>query len=321
MKFISAFSPNSNSGGEYVTQLLLTNKYKLPTQDIFVLNDTIDNQTYKSRKKYFYILFIIFPFFSPQFTRRFSFSILKKIKNDNNIVFNFTQTFIYSIFLKKNKKIFIVHDVLLQADYRSKRYILIPITYLWEFIFFRIIKNVQIKVLNEKDKNFIIKYYFVNPLKIDVLDIVKLINTSKNSLNNNETKKPTYKYGIIGAWGRSENVSGLEEFINIYNNKSNKNIKIYVCGSNISNITPLLQKNSDFIAGEFVDNINLFFNSIEFLLVPLNKGAGIKIKVLQALASNIQCIGTSIAFEGINKNNLLIEKKSIKEMVEYILND
>ena len=320
MIFISAFPGNSSSGGEYVTELLLKYKYSARTEDIIILNDTDKEEYYNKRKKYFYFLFILIPILNPQITRRFSFKILSRIKKESEIVFNFTQTFVYSIFLKKCKKIFIVHDVLLQSDIRCKRYYLVPFTYLWEYVFFNLIQNAEIQVLNDKDKCFLERYYFVNSSKIKVIDIIKLISSDAPN-NPTYNKNKPYKYGIIGAWSRNENYLGLCEFVKYYNKLNNTNSEILICGSNTNRIIPIIYNNTNIICGGFEENINDFFNKIEVLIIPINKGAGIKIKVLQALANNTICIGTKIAFEGIQPNQLMIERRSIKEIAEYLANE
>jgi hypothetical protein len=54
------------------------------------------------------------------------------------------------------------------------------------------------------------------------------------------------------------------------------------------------------------------------LIIPLEKGAGVKIKVLQSLIYGVPCIGTKVAFEGIDININFIEFKDISEIIKFI---
>ena len=54
------------------------------------------------------------------------------------------------------------------------------------------------------------------------------------------------------------------------------------------------------------------------LIAPLHKGAGVKVKVIDALSSGTQVIGTDVTFEGIEdneKNKLFI---NCADAIEYI---
>lgn len=314
MIFLSAFSLKPKSGGEYISSIILKDYYGSKVNTSIFLDE--EKSIYK--KVFFYILFFLFPLLNPQITRRFSLKNLKLLKKESEIIFNFTQTFIYTLFLPKTNKTLIVHDLLYQVETRRKRYFLVPIVYFWEYIFFRIVPNTNIKVLNSKDKNLLIKIYKVSSDKITVIDIQNHIKLDYVRLITDD--KFSYKYGIIGAWARHENRDGLIEFIKYYN-KYKLRTKILICGSNTDFISNILAINENFVNIGFVEEISDFFKMTDKIIIPLRLGAGVKIKVLQALSCNIKCLGTPVAFEGIDDNQNMERFENIEEIVKYIANE
>jgi hypothetical protein len=336
MIFLSAFGSNFNSGGEYVTKILKDYYFKIDNDNKMIVIDSNRSNTinadYKPHSKLFSIsIFIFLPFLYPQFIRRFKISVLKKLRREECIVLNFTQTFIYSLFLQQKKKHLVVHDVLLQVELRKKRYFLLPFIYFWEYIFFNIIKNCTLYTLSHKDKQLLIKYYFVKSDKIKVVSLVDLINLD-NIYNHKLPKERHFKifnitdciinnkidvltFGIIGAWNRDENFNGLKKFI-----KETKQVKIklIICGSGIERLELIDFKQINVEMIGFVDDITFFFNLIDALIIPLEKGAGVKIKVLQALSYNVPCIGTTVAFEGIDNSDTFVQFDDISKLTNFL---
>lgn len=336
MILLSAFGANMNSGGEYVTKILKEHFCKIYKSNDFIV---VDSKRNGSKINYFahgklisIIIFLFFPLLYPQMTRRFKIEVLNKLREQQHIILNFTQTFIYSLFLKNRKIDFIIHDVLLQVELRKNRFFLLPFIYFWEFIFFRIIKNVTLYTLSNKDKHLIMKYYFVKSDKIKVLDLLDLISNDIN-LNQKPLVKKEYfeiseiqelilnrktdnlTFGIIGAWKRDENYYGLKTLIKGIN--ENK-INLLICGSNVERLSLINFNNINVNLAGFVEDLNTFFNSIDLLIIPLEKGAGVKIKVLQSLIYGVPCIGTKVAFEGIDFNRNFIEFNDISEIIKFI---
>jgi glycosyltransferase involved in cell wall biosynthesis len=122
-------------------------------------------------------------------------------------------------------------------------------------------------------------------------------------------------FGVIGAWKRDENYYGLKNFVNGINNNK---INLVICGSNIERLSLINFKNINVNLLGFVDDLDSFFNSIDLLIIPLEKGAGVKIKVLQSLIYGVPCIGTKVAFEGIDLNPNCIEFNDIRELISFI---
>jgi hypothetical protein len=339
MILLSAFGANMNSGGEYVTKILKEHYSKIYKLDDFIVIDSKRNYSkinYLAHNKVVsIIIFLFFPLLYPQITRRFKIGVLNKLKEQSHIVLNFTQTFIYALFLKNRKIDLIIHDVLLQVELRKKRYFLLPFIFFWEFIFFRLIENVTLYTLSNKDKQLLIKYYFVKSDKIKVLDLLSLIS---EDFNFNKTSFFRKKYidtfeierrivngntdnlifGIIGAWKRDENYNGL---INLIKGINKNRINLLICGSNIERLNLIDFNNINVELVGFVEDLNTFFNSIDLIIVPLEKGAGVKIKVLQSLIYGVPCIGTTVAFEGIDLNEKCIEFNDIEAIIRFINNE
>lgn len=68
----------------------------------------------------------------------------------------------------------------------------------------------------------------------------------------------------------------------------------------------------------FIEDPSQVFSECACVLVPLTMGAGVKFKVLDALAARTPVIGTSIAFEGIERGELTIEA-SLESFAETVI--
>jgi len=68
----------------------------------------------------------------------------------------------------------------------------------------------------------------------------------------------------------------------------------------------------------FVDDPSGAFSECACVVAPLSMGAGVKFKVLDALAANVPVIGTVVAFEGIEPSPLMIET-SLQDFASTVL--
>lgn len=57
----------------------------------------------------------------------------------------------------------------------------------------------------------------------------------------------------------------------------------------------------------FLENPGKLFECCELVVAPLAQGAGVKFKVLEALACGVTVVGTAVALEGIDRGPLIIE--------------
>ena len=70
-----------------------------------------------------------------------------------------------------------------------------------------------------------------------------------------------------------------------------------------------------------IDELNKLYAETRVALVPLLSGAGVKGKVIEAMAKGVPLSGTNIAFEGMPKNADFLYKgnNTASEMTENIL--
>ena len=105
---------------------------------------------------------------------------------------------------------------------------------------------------------------------------------------------------FYGAMGRNANVDAAIWFIeNVLPRISNANVRFVVLGSNPQERL-LKYKSEKVIITGFVDNIVPYFESCMCMVAPLKDGAGIKVKVLEALRAGVPVLTNEIGIEGIN---------------------
>lgn len=141
---------------------------------------------------------------------------------------------------------------------------------------------------------------------------------------------------FYGAMSRDENWKSAIWFIeNVLNNIENKDVKFVVVGSK-PNKKLLTYASKNVIICGFVDDISPYMQNSLCLAAPLVLGAGIKIKILEALSAGIPVLTNEIGIEGIhaidNKeyyhcttpeeyvdtiNQLLSGKKDIKSLSQH----
>ena len=57
----------------------------------------------------------------------------------------------------------------------------------------------------------------------------------------------------------------------------------------------------------FIENPGVLFETCEVAVAPLMHGAGVKFKVLEALACGVEVVGTAVALEGVPRSELTVE--------------
>ena len=108
---------------------------------------------------------------------------------------------------------------------------------------------------------------------------------------------------FFGAMARPENSLSAIWFIeNVLPRLTDLDIRFVVLGSNPPGELKKYQSDRVYITG-FVDSITPYFSQSMCLVAPLVLGAGIKIKVLEALSSGIPVLTNEIGIEGIPAKN------------------
>lgn len=323
--FISAFPPNQKTAGQdysrrliddlvskgYQVSLIYANypKHEVEVNEEVDIIGTINPTLGKCIRR---------PQYFPLFSRRFDINILKEIQSMADqfdvLYFDYSQVHVYSQYIEHPNKILMCHDIIAQKYERKKR------------IFLPYVKNTEEKLLNtgkvlvtfsQKDNDIIKALY-----KKDAIAVNFYIKNGKYEYSQEKINKRTFC--LYGAWNRQENIEALTFFVNKILPKLDEDILIEILGGEMRKREQKLismYKNIKYLG--FVDNPVLEMAKNQALIAPLHWGAGVKVKVIDALSSGTPVIGTTIAFEGIedNKNRkLLVRAESIQEYVNLINN-
>lgn len=144
---------------------------------------------------------------------------------------------------------------------------------------------------NDKDKKLLIEDG-IDPHKVcPIVPYYEEINISRN---------PNYRDVIIyGAMDRPENYISAIWFIKkVMPLLTDEDIRLLVIGGNPSEKLHSFESNNIKIMG-FVENLKPYFSSCVAMVAPLSLGAGIKIKVLEAMYAGIPTLTNEIGIEGI----------------------
>jgi len=305
---ITAFSPSTYSAGQNYTRQAI--EYLCGFSKVDLVYFSYQNQGYEFANPNFRLLDCIhFNFlhklinmifcipFHPILSNRFSWFTLvrlKKISRQNQydlIYFDFSQVFIYSLFFN-NKKVLMTHDLMIQKFSRQGTWF----EKIWlrfnESILFK--TDAQILCFSLKDKTIIKKNYnrdsFIVPFFI-----------SDQLMENEISYFPENSYFVFfGAWNRKENSDGLRWFIEHLSELLTVHDFIIIGGGMPSDLIRLIASYSKIKYLGFVQNPYPIIARSKALIAPLHKGAGVKVKAIEALACGTSVIGTSVALEGID---------------------
>lgn len=106
-----------------------------------------------------------------------------------------------------------------------------------------------------------------------------------------------------GAMGRPENYLSAEWLIKNVLDRIDSSIKLYIVGSGAGTVEKYASDR--IVVTGFADDVTPYFSGCLCLAAPLVLGAGIKIKVLEAMSAGIPVLTNSIGIEGI----MAIDKK------------
>lgn len=248
----------------------------------------------------------------PLFTARFSWKVCRYIRslvaqNDYDFVyFDFSQSFAYSLFIKHPHKILMAHDVMAQKYSRMKTY-LRPWAVMSER---RILKQGTVFTFSEKDCQLIKDLYnlpsypttfFLSP------EVQAAIPGSGEDY-----------FVFFGGWVREENYESIEWYVDNVN-PCMSNVKYKIIGGGLpARIKEKLPENFEYLG--FVDNPYPIIANAKAEIAPLRKGAGVKVKCIDALGCGTPVIGTDVAFEGIPTefNEFMIHAETVEDYVEAI---
>lgn len=321
--FICPFSLQTNHAGVVYTRQLLaklseqchidliyfhykTDKEYVPSGNVYVLRKIEINTSYKVIG----LLSLLWVF--PLFTARFNWTVCRWInslvkENDYDFVyFDFSQSFAYSLFVKHPHKILMAHDVMAQKYSRMK-------TYLRPWAVFserRILKQGTVFTFSEKDCKLIKDLYGVESYPTTFF-------LSRDVQAAMPTEDGDY-FVFFGGWVREENYEALEWFVD---NASPRipGLKCKIIGGGLPDrIKEKMPDGYEYLG--FVDNPYPIIANAKAEIAPLRKGAGVKVKCIDALGCGTPVIGTEVAIEGIPTDfkEFIIHAESTDEFVDAI---
>lgn len=125
------------------------------------------------------------------------------------------------------------------------------------------------------------------------------LSVSENSMNRLEaSKRFSLNFGFIGAANWQPNVDAINcliRYIFPVILKGFSMAKLYLAGHQTEELVP---SDENVVSLGSVENVELFYDKIDFFLVPITSGSGLKIKVVEAICKGKFVIGSKLAFEG-----------------------
>lgn len=200
------------------------------------------------------------------------------------------------------------------------------IVYIYEFIICHY--SEKIICVSQTDKNYFIKYFKLDPDKIEIIE--NPVDTSifyQDSKNNGKIRqelelKNNEKFILF--FGHMDNHPSIEALSVIINNilpgleKRRLNYKLIICGK--GNGRGLLKSlnHKNVIFKGVVDRIQDYINASDVVIAPLKSGSGTRMKILESLACGKRVISTTIGAEGLKENRLLEIEDDWEKFIERI---
>jgi glycosyltransferase involved in cell wall biosynthesis len=155
----------------------------------------------------------------------------------------------------------------------------------------------QVYTFSEKDKRILVEMGVTSPIDTfsPALELPQEATTVKENTD----------CLFVGAMDRPENYEGVRWFISEVWDKIRNEIpdaKFIVAGSKPPEWLKTLNRNDIVITG-FVEDLDVYYKRAAVFIAPLLSGAGVKFKIVQALAYGLPVVTTEIGAEGINEND------------------
>lgn len=244
---------------------------------------------------------VMLPFVPFEFFSRFSLALLKHLRSlgERTVVFHYTQLMLYPLLARSLKSEIVIHDVmydLWRSSSGLKRLLWRAIRF-WEIQLIRWLPpSATLVFLSEKDHALLSSAV---RCQVRVLNLSEVLASKVVGQRVPERQKLVLargvKVGFLGAWGRPENSVGASTFLGALAPEVRNGLRFLVAGGGAEALPdgPTIEKLG------FVDNLEDFFDEVDVFVAPLDSGAGIKIKVLNALEFGVPMYLTEKAIEGI----------------------
>ena len=255
----------------------------------------------------------IFYAFSNRFSVKELMILLKTMRRTRYdlIVLDHSQLFIYGLFIRRVPKIAISHDVITQRIHRQGNYLKYLHSRITESILIRLLRDTRFYTFSKKDK-----------LYLKNLGANEVFTTSFYP-NFTVSDYPSLENAIVlfASWSRPENIEGLRWFVESVLPFIRLDIQVKVLGGGLPNKDiDRLKTHSNVKYLGFVDDPAVSIASSMLLIAPIFQGAGVKVKVVDALSLGTPVLGTKMAFEGINfeLKGAMQQAKTKKEFINRI---
>lgn len=253
----------------------------------------------------------------PLYTKRYEGKIKKYIINNADkydvLYFDFSQVHIYAKNVSHPVRILMFHDVICQKFDRDKN----PL----KKMYLKWIKYTERSLcryadycitFSNKDSKILLKEYSVSSIPVNFY-------LKSPKFNYGRTKVLNGVFGLYGAWNRRENTDALDVFLEKILPYIHNNYEFRIIGGGMdSRYQDKIKKYGNVIYLGFVDNPIEELAKCQALIAPLRKGAGVKVKVVDALTSGTPVLGTDVAFEGIEDNQSFSLLKCLNSAQEYV---
>lgn len=144
----------------------------------------------------------------------------------------------------------------------------------------------------------------------------------------NFKKRDGLRIGFLGSMDWMPNLEAVQWFLtHLWPKLTDKfpELECHIAGRKMPKHLISDEKDGLKIEGEIQD-AQRFYDSLDILLVPLLSGSGIRIKVLEAMASGLVVLGTSVGLEGVGGQDReefmrFDNLKELKDKIAYVLED
>ncbi len=169
--------------------------------------------------------------------------------------------------------------------------------------------------ITENDRQYFLTRYKINAGKASVItygipwDEAPALSEGEDArrvLQEKYSLKNEAVYLFNGALDYKPNLDALKnivEKINPMYQEAKIAYKIIICGKNLPTEMDSLKQFTDknIIYAGFVDDISVYFKGADVFINPVNEGGGIKTKLVEALANNMNAVSTFNGAIGVDK--------------------